>query len=235
RQLNITMPQLLMCATKVYPTIRVENFMDSYPFGARYKLKTSSEEKTAKQILILQNKNSRASRERKETILLGNQTLQNGTGIKLSEQTHSHLCAFVTQDPDDHDRFKPCRESSPSELINFTADLRENGRALLLQWSEPERNNGERSRSRQPFTPQFFPLALPQVRVAESPATAVVSIACSDLSPQRVEIPMLIPQERVKTKLHLVRPKRRMRQEILSTAQGSRVSSDLLSLSLAAS
>ena len=47
------------------------------------RLKTSSEEKTAKQILILQNKNSRASRERKETILLGSQTLQNGTGIKL--------------------------------------------------------------------------------------------------------------------------------------------------------
>ncbi|KAM7336687.1 hypothetical protein ACRRTK_005180 [Alexandromys fortis] len=54
-------------------------------------------------------------------------------------------------------------ESSPSELINFTADLRENGRALLLQWTEPERNNGERSRSWQPFAPQFFPLALPSL------------------------------------------------------------------------
>lgn len=47
------------------------------------RLKTSSEEKTAKQILILQNKNSRTSRERKEMILLGSQTLQIGTGIKL--------------------------------------------------------------------------------------------------------------------------------------------------------
>lgn len=47
------------------------------------RLKTSSEEKTAKQILILQNKNSRTSREQKGTILLGSQTLQNGTGIKL--------------------------------------------------------------------------------------------------------------------------------------------------------
>lgn len=72
----------------------------------------------------------------------------------------------------------------------------------------------------------------PQVRVAESPATAAVSIACFNLSPQRVEIPMLIPQERVKTKLHLIRPKRRMRQEIIFTAQGSRVSSNLRSLSL---
>ncbi|XP_052593935.1 usherin [Peromyscus californicus insignis] len=33
-------------------------------------------------------------------------------------------------------------ESSPSGLINFTVDQRDNGRALLLQWSEPVRTNG---------------------------------------------------------------------------------------------
>ncbi|XP_055465169.1 usherin [Psammomys obesus] len=33
-------------------------------------------------------------------------------------------------------------ESSPSGLKNFTAEQRENGRALLLQWSEPVKTNG---------------------------------------------------------------------------------------------
>ncbi|KAG3258086.1 usherin, transcript variant X1 [Ictidomys tridecemlineatus] len=33
-------------------------------------------------------------------------------------------------------------ESSPSELSNFTVEQKENGRALLLQWSEPKRTNG---------------------------------------------------------------------------------------------
>ncbi|XP_004700202.1 usherin [Echinops telfairi] len=33
-------------------------------------------------------------------------------------------------------------ESSPSGLSNFTVEQKENGRALLLQWSEPARNNG---------------------------------------------------------------------------------------------
>lgn len=33
-------------------------------------------------------------------------------------------------------------ESSPSGLSNFTVEQRENGRALLLQWSEPLRTNG---------------------------------------------------------------------------------------------
>ncbi|ELW55473.1 Usherin [Tupaia chinensis] len=33
-------------------------------------------------------------------------------------------------------------ESSPSGLSNFTVEQKENGRALLLQWSEPRRTNG---------------------------------------------------------------------------------------------
>ncbi|XP_053463887.1 usherin [Nycticebus coucang] len=33
-------------------------------------------------------------------------------------------------------------ESSPSRLSNFTVEQKEHGRALLLQWSEPERTNG---------------------------------------------------------------------------------------------
>lgn len=33
-------------------------------------------------------------------------------------------------------------ESSPSGLSNFTVEQKENGRALLLQWSEPVRTNG---------------------------------------------------------------------------------------------
>ncbi|EGV92555.1 Usherin [Cricetulus griseus] len=33
-------------------------------------------------------------------------------------------------------------DSSPSGLTNFTVDQRENGRALLLQWSQPVRTNG---------------------------------------------------------------------------------------------
>ena len=33
-------------------------------------------------------------------------------------------------------------ESSPSGLRNFIVEQKENGRALLLQWSEPMRTNG---------------------------------------------------------------------------------------------